>query len=167
VTTDDIINAVLAREGGYVNHASDRGGPTNHGITIGTLAAWRGKPQNADDVRALAVAEARDIYRQKYIIEPGFDAIADDNLKALLVDSAVNHGPKRAIKFLQAALGVKEDGVFGVETKSATEVADGPATFRKALGRRIRFYGAIISRDHTQAVFAAGWANRVAEFLES
>ena len=30
---DEIFNAILEKEGGYVNHADDSGGPTNWGTT--------------------------------------------------------------------------------------------------------------------------------------
>jgi lysozyme family protein len=30
---DELINALIEREGGYVNHPADRGGPTRYGIT--------------------------------------------------------------------------------------------------------------------------------------
>ena len=30
---DELIDALIDREGGYANHPSDRGGPTNFGIT--------------------------------------------------------------------------------------------------------------------------------------
>ncbi|EBX6544177.1 hypothetical protein DS229_25035, partial [Salmonella enterica subsp. enterica serovar Larochelle] len=36
---DEIFNAILEKEGGYVNHADDRGGPTNWGITQVTARA--------------------------------------------------------------------------------------------------------------------------------
>lgn len=39
MTKDDIFNAILGKEGGYVNHPDDKGGPTNWGITQSTARA--------------------------------------------------------------------------------------------------------------------------------
>ena len=36
---DEIFNAILEKEGGYVNHPDDKGGPTNWGITQVTARA--------------------------------------------------------------------------------------------------------------------------------
>lgn len=165
MTDADIIDAILAREGGYVDHAADRGGPTNFGITIGSLALYRGHPVTPSDVRLLTEAEARLIYLHDYIQRPGFDRIFDMALKALVVDMAVNHGPGRAVRLLQRALGVKEDGVLGDETAAAANAA-GPSLRAKVCAERVRFYGQIIAGDPTQSVFAAGWLNRAAGFIE-
>jgi lysozyme family protein len=65
-TTDDaILAAILRREGGFVNHPADRGGPTHYGITQATLQAWRGRAVSEEDVRALSVEEAKAIYRAR------------------------------------------------------------------------------------------------------
>ena len=66
---DTILDEIIRREGGYVNHPADRGGPTNFGITAQTLGSWRklGRPATAAEVQALTETEARAIYRQQYI----------------------------------------------------------------------------------------------------
>ncbi len=105
---DTILDEIIRREGGYVNHPDDRGGPTKFGITAQTLGAWRklGRPATAAEVQALTETEAMAIYRQQYITGPGFDAVTHPGLLHLLVDTAVHSGPKRAVQWLQAALGV-------------------------------------------------------------
>lgn len=45
MTKDEIFAAILSREGGYVDHPDDRGGPTHWGITLttarpGLMAIW-------------------------------------------------------------------------------------------------------------------------------
>ena len=36
-SVEEIANEIVAREGGYVNDPDDPGGPTKHGVTLGTL----------------------------------------------------------------------------------------------------------------------------------
>ena len=78
MSVDSIIDDVIRREGGYVNHASDRGGPTNWGITARALGDWRGlgRVASAEEVNGLTVAEARTIYMDRYVYRPGFDTLA-------------------------------------------------------------------------------------------
>ena len=55
----DLIGPLLDREGGYVNHKSDRGGATNKGITQATYSQWRGNHGMAwQDVGRLTTDEA-------------------------------------------------------------------------------------------------------------
>lgn len=167
MNAQQVIDDILRREGGYVNHSADHGGPTNHGITQATLSAWRKAPASIDDVRNLTEAEAREIYESEYVRKPGFDRVNGERLQAILVDCAVNHGPDRAVKFLQGALGVTQDGDFGPKTRGALYNSDPVAIYRKVVAARARFYGQIITKNVTQAVFAAGWMNRLAEFIEA
>lgn len=167
---DDIISEILTREGSrYTDHPADRGGPTKYGITLKTLRTVRAGA-TAADVETLTVTEARDIYLSVFFLAPGFDQVYYEPLQALLLDSAVNHGPNIAIKWLQESLYVRPvDGVLGEETLSALSVALNTGRSRlvyaSMVAKRCQYYGNIISRDATQAVFAGGWANRLSEFI--
>ena len=172
MTTDqavlEALDGILAREGGYVDHPADGGGPTKFGITAATLGAWRqlGRTATPAEVEQLHESEARAIYRHEYIVRPGLDAIENPVLFAAVLDIAVNHGPTRAVRFLQHALGVKVDGTIGRFTRAALAAEDLRLVYRKVVAERAREYGRIISSDHKQAVFAAGWMNRLASFIE-
>lgn len=166
MSPDSIIDDILRREAGYVDHAADRGGPTNRGITLKTLADWRGRPTTAEDVRKLTEVEAREIYRERYIIEPRLHKVTDPRVRALAVDCAVNHGPRQAVKLLQLAARVFPDGDLGSKTEAAVNRMTPSALYARLCAARVRFYGQIIKKDSSQHVFAEGWANRVAEFIE-
>lgn len=169
-----ILDRIIRREGGFTNNPADRGGPTNLGITLEKLGEWKGKPVSIDDIRYLPEEIAREIYRHDFIEKPGFLAIDDLNLFDLVVDSAVNHGPERAAKFLQEALHVESDGDIGPKTLMVLSRSWTPQVYRDVVAARLRFYGRLISRDRDDAdkdglpdasEFASGWLNRLAEFV--
>jgi len=176
---DRTLAKIIEREGVlFTDNPADRGGPTKFGITLARLSQWRrgkGLPvTTAEDVKALEATEALAIYRRDYIADPGFDAIEDEALFDLVVDSGVNHGPGRAAMWLQEALGVRVDGQIGPVTKLAISRASASDIYRKMLYTRLRFYGRFISRDRTDAdrdglpdamEFASGWLNRLSEFV--
>lgn len=161
---DEILDALIHREGGFVDLAADQGGPTKFGITQKTLAAWRGSPVTVDDVAGLSVEEAKRIYLAKFVTEPGFESLPDP-LRELVVDCSVNHGPTRAIELLQRAIGAGVDGVFGPKTKERLAKFDTREVFKRLVAERVKFYGRIIRLNPSQAVFSEGWANRAAEFI--
>ena len=163
----EIIDGIIRREGGFVDHPADRGGPTKYGVTRQTLQRWRGGPVTIGDVRGLEESEARRIYERLYLAAPGFDrAVGERKLLSLLVDCAVQHGPRRAARWLQAAAGAAVDGVIGPRTIEAVKAAGEKVLYKRVLAARCRFYGNIVARDPSQAAFAAGWAERLAEFIE-
>lgn len=178
VSVNSVIDGILAREGGYSNRPADRGGPTKFGITQKTLSDWYGKPASIDDVKNLSEQEAREIYRERYLIQPGFLGIENEAVREFAVDSAVQHGPAQAVKFLQAAAHVFVDGIFGPKTKDAVNRMTPRAMYQRLCAERVRFYGAIVTNDpelarakvagwDLQAENAKGWANRIAEFIEN
>ncbi len=161
----DLIADVIAREGGYVDNPDDTGGPTKYGITQATLSEYRKQPVTAQDVADLQMPEARLIYEAQYINAPGLYRITDPTLQALLFDSAVQHGPETAVRWLQAAVSAPIDGDCGPVTAAAAN-ANPARAYRQVLATRVRYYGSIIEHDRSDAIFASGWADRVAEFVE-
>lgn len=104
MTVDEMIDGIIDREKGYVNHPSDPGGATNWGITqrVARANGYQG------DMRLLPKATARDIYRREYIQKPGFLPIAeiDPMVAEEVIDTGVNAGQARAGLWFQQALNV-------------------------------------------------------------
>ena len=97
-----LIEDVIDREGGSVDHPADRGGPTRFGITQAVARAEGYTGPIRDLPRPLAAR----IYRRRYWQAPNFDRVATraPTLAAELFDTGVNMGPKVAATFLQRVL---------------------------------------------------------------
>jgi lysozyme family protein len=153
---ENAVGLVLRHEGGFVQHPSDPGGATHFGIARATLARARGTPVSVDDVRRLTREEAVAIYRRFY-----WDAVRADELPpglALAVfDLAVHSGPLRAVRMLQAALGVEADGIVGPVTIAAARRVDVPQAVGRLTTLRLRF----LRRLAAWPVFGRGWRRRV------
>jgi lysozyme family protein len=161
-----LIDRLIDREGGYVDHPDDRGGPTKFGITLKTLSEWRKCPCTKHDVILLEVEEASEIYYQRYWIDPGFFTLTlSDVVVEMLFDTAVHSGPTGAVKMLQRAISVGDDGVLGPVTRGFANRLEQKTLAALFIGERIEFIGRLITRDHSQAVFAAGWMARMRDFV--
>ena len=57
-----------------------------------------------------------------------------------LVDAAYNHGNRNAVKMLQRAVGVKDDGIIGNVTISAVNAMDKNDVLFKFNAERIEFF---------------------------
>jgi lysozyme family protein len=97
-----LIDELIEREGGYVNHPADKGGPTCFGTTEAVARAhgYRGA------MRSLPREEAAAIYRRLYWLRPRYDQVATraPRIAGELFDTGVNMGPAVATTFLQRAL---------------------------------------------------------------
>jgi hypothetical protein len=102
VDVDQLIEALIEREGGYVSHPADKGGPTCFGITEAVARAHG----YAGPMRQLPREEAAVIYRRLYWLRPHFDEIAkrSGRVAAEMFDTGANMGPAVAATFLQRAL---------------------------------------------------------------
>lgn len=167
------IDEVLQREGGFVNHKANRGGPTKFGITQKTYSHYLGHKASLQEVKDMTLDTAKEIYERNYFTGPRINTLPEPP-RTFVLDMSINHGPKTAIKILQrvtnaAGFGpITIDGVVGPNTRSAVENAQTSMgnMFQNALvEERIRFYESIIARDPTQEVFRKGWINRAKSFI--
>lgn len=146
---DDCLSEVLRHEGGYVNHPRDPGGETNFGISR------RSYPR--EDIKGMTRARASAIYRRDF-----WDAVRGDDLPAGLdlvaFDAAVNSGPARGIKWLQAGLRVDQDGKIGPQTLAAARTAAVTDAIDRSCDARLAF----LKRLATWPTFGRGWTSRVA-----
>jgi lysozyme family protein len=155
---DEALRRLLAHEGGYSDHPSDPGGPTNFGVTLADYRRYVRANATAADVKAMLLDEARRIYRAQY-----WDAMRCDDLPAgvdyALFDYGVNSGTGRAPRVLQRVVGVADDGRIGAQTVAAVRALEAAAVVTALCDERLAF----LQRLKTWPVFGRGWSRRVAE----
>jgi lysozyme family protein len=157
-TYDEALRRLLTHEGGYTNHPSDPGGPTNFGITIYDYRKYVKPNATAADVRAMTVGEAKAIYRKRY-----WDAQRCDELAAgvdySVFDYGVNSGIGRSGKVLRRVVGLPDSThVVTDEVLRAVGKRDPKALVVAINDERLAF----LKRLKTWPVFGGGWGTRVA-----
>ena len=153
---DTAFDLLITHEGGFSNHPDDPGGATMYGVTE-TVARANGY-QGA--MRDMPLSFAKQVYKTMYWDTCRCDAMPDV-LRYPLFDAAVNSGPGQAIKWLQAAVGVKVDGAIGPVTQQAVNMAAPQVLRQKMIGNRLRF----MTELKNWPSFSKGWARRVASIL--
>jgi len=157
---------MLGHEGGFQNDPRDpgnklpdgRAGCTMLGVTQASWESFVGKRVTQEKMKSLTVHDVAPIYKKKY-----WDAVHADELPTgldyLMFDFAVNAGPGRAIKIMQAALGVTVDGVIGRNTLKAISNSDPHDLIEKFSDAKEEYYRSLRTFD----TFGKGWLRRVAE----
>jgi lysozyme family protein len=136
------------------------------GITQKTLSDYRGYRCTAEQVQELTRAEATEIYHKNYWVDPGFFTLGRGVVfNDMLFDAGIHHGPGRAVKLLQAMLHLEQDGVLGPLTREAVNSMTDKHLCCNFMAARVSYIGKIITDNESQAVFAAGWANRLAGLI--
>lgn len=114
---DAAIERVLGHEGGYLSpedaaKQGDPGGETHWGISK------RSYPKL--DIRALTRTGAKAIYLTDFWRKVNAEKLAD-GVAFQALDFAVNSGPDVAVRYLQRALGVADDGHWGPVSQAAAD----------------------------------------------
>ena len=157
------LKIILGYEGGNVDDPKDNGGRTSRGVTQRVYSGYRakmGKP--AQDVYRATDAEVAYIYKHQY-----WDVCKADELPngidLVAFNAAVNSGPKRAYKMLQASLNIiastrlMVDGTPGMVTVAAAQSAPDHDAVIVEFGRKYQaFYRSLSSWRY----FGVGWTRR-------
>ena len=150
------ITHVLVHEGGWADHPQDPGGATMKGVTLAVFRRYYGSDKSKRDLRRITAEQLAHIYRTGY-----WDKGCCDDLPAgvdyAVFDSAVNSGPGRAAKWLQAAVGSVQDGAIGPKTLEKVASRDPRTVINDMLDLRLRFLKGL----STWPVFGRGWGRRV------
>lgn len=149
---------VLKHEGGFVNNPKDPGGMTNLGVTKKVWEAFVGREVDEAEMRSLTPEMVKPLYKKNY-----WDAIRGDDLPDgvdyATYDLAVNSGTRRAIKMLQKAAGVPDDGAIGPKTLEAVSDKNPRELAQDICENRLAFLQGLPTFD----TFGKGWSRRVAE----
>jgi lysozyme family protein len=180
IEVDRLVEGLIEREGGYVNHAADKGGPTRFGITEAVARAHG----YSGAMRDLPREEAAAIYKRLYWFRPRFDEVARrcPRVAEELFDTGANMGPAVAATFLQRSLtalnrnatdypDLTPDGRIGEVTLRALDAflavrgGQGETVLLRALealqGER---YLRLAERRPANEAFLYGWlANRIGD----
>ncbi len=162
---DQCLAVVLENEGGFSDHPRDRGGATNLGITLRTLAEWQGlayddldpggKEKLLAELKTLTRREAAEIYRANYWL-PMRCGDLPNGVDLMVFDFGVNAGPRRSVKLLQRVTGVIDDGSVGPKTLAAVCAANPLDLIGELADERLAYYRSLDNFD----AFGNGWTNR-------
>ena len=142
---------LIGAEGGYVNDPADPGGETSFGISKRSYPDVDIKNLNRDGAKAIYLADFWNVL-----------ADADDAIKFQVFDFAVNGGLPVAIRKLQSAVGVADDGHWGQHSMQALSFMDKNDVLLKFNSQRLRFYTSLKNWSR----YGGGWTNRVAANLD-
>jgi lysozyme family protein len=146
---DTAFDRLIGHEGAYVNNPKDPGGETKWGISK------REYPQL--NIKALTREDARLIYRKDFWSRIKADQLSD-GVAYQTFDFAVNSGIGVAIRALQRAVDVADDGVWGPVSEKAAKRQSESDTIMRLCAERLEF----MTRLSTWPTFGRGWARRIA-----
>jgi lysozyme family protein len=142
---------LIDSEGGITDNPADPGKLTKYGIS------QRSYPNV--DIRNLTLEEAQEIYLRDFWEPLGATPPA---IKFQVFDFAVNSGIQTAIRKLQSAIGVADDGHWGPISAAKLASMDQNDVLMRFIAQRLRFWASL----STWPTFGKGWAVRAAADLE-
>lgn len=149
---NNAFDRLISNEGGYVNNPDDPGGETKFGISK------RSYPHI--DIKNLTREQARGIYLTDFWLRGKMEQY-DFALAFQVFDIAVNSGIETAIRMMQRAAGVAEDGHVGPITTAKIKSISVTDMIMCLIAERLDFQRKL----STWPKFGSGWAGRAAQNL--
>lgn len=152
----EALKHVLIYEGGWADHPRDPGGATMKGVTLLVYRNHFGADKSKEDLRNISDSELEQIYRKGY-----WDRCRCDDLPSgvdfAVFDSAVNSGPGRGAKWLQASIGAAQDGGIGPKTLAKVKGHKPVDIVNDICDNRLNFLRGL----NNWSVFGKGWNRRI------
>lgn len=165
VTFDVAFERLIGHEGKFQNHRSDRGNWTSGRVGVGELKGTKfgitAMSYPHLDIKSLTLDEAKAIYRRDFWERAGSDDY-DGAIAYQVFDAGVNHGIENAVRFLQRAARVADDGYIGPVTLKAVKAMTVTDVLMRYNAARIRFYTKLSTWDD----YGKGWMSRTAGNLD-
>lgn len=162
ITFNEAFDRLISHEGGFSDDPRDSGnwtgGAPGIGLLKGTKFGIAASSYGYLDIKNLALEDAKTIYQRDFWDVCGEALPA---IKFQLFDASVNHGRSNAIRFLQRAVKVADDGEWGVISQAALNRMDPNDVLLRFLAYRLKFWASLQKFD----IYGRGWTNRGAENL--
>lgn len=162
---DQAFDRLIGHEGGFSDDAKDPGNWTGGRVNVGELKGTKyGIAANTYgdlDIKNLTLDDAKKIYYRDWWLKAGADQL-DAAIVFQLWDFAVNAGMGTAMRALQRAARVSDDGNIGPLTLRAVRAMSTTDVLMRFAAQRLRFYTGL----STWPTYGKGWTNRVAGQLD-
>ena len=154
---DSAFARLMESEGGYSNRdpKADPGGETMHGVTLKVARAWG----YLGPMKDLPLDTARQIAKAYYWTPNRCDQLPPA-IAFHVFDTAYNGG--HPVLWLQAAVGVTQDGIIGPKTIASVRAMDPAEVVLKFTMRRLEYYTKLKNWPQN----SRGWVNRIIENAE-
>lgn len=166
MTFDKAFARLIGLEGKFSDNPQDdgnwTGGRQGRGELKGTKYGIAARSYPHLDIQNLTLDQAKAIYLEDFwnLIGQAHGAV-----KFQLFDAAVNHGNGNAVRMLQRAVNVADDGAWGPLSQAALEAMESSGghndVLLRFLGYRFLFWASLQKFD----TFGRGWTRRGAENL--
>lgn len=166
---DKAFEKLIGHEGGFQRDPNDRANWTSGKIGVGTLRGTKygisAMSYPGEDIQNLTLDRAKELYKRDFWGPAGCDAVPDP-VKFPLFTAAVHTSapgrPTTAVKMLQRAAGVTDDGVVGVKSLMAIQGFDAYRLAARFIGQYIDYTN---NNREQYRLYGGGWSQRAAELL--